>query len=175
MLRSIAVTAMLSSAIALPGNAQSDPFDSAYIGLSLHDAGSNGENGLDGNFELRFDPLFGKSWAIDILPTIGGSISFGDGANTGYLGATARYMLTDSFFVEGFFGLTLHDADTPRDSNEADLGCALLFREGVGLGYLRGAHALSLYASHVSHGNILCDEDENNGLTSIGVRYGYHF
>lgn len=169
---------MFASTSFLPTHAQGEspgPIDSIVIGAFAHEIVRDEEDGIDANLELRLRPVFGKDWAIEILPTIGGTVNTSGGTNTAYAGATARYRLTDSVFIEGFFGLTVHDADTPDDASALDLGCTLLFREGGGIGYRHGQHSLGLYISHASHGDILCNEDENDGMTSVGVRYGFDF
>jgi len=161
----------------LPAHAEdelSGAVDSVILGALAHEISSDEEGGADANLEIRFRPLFGHDWAIEILPTVGGTVNFSGDTNTAYAGATARYRLTESFYLEGFFGFTVHDADTPTDANGLDLGCTLLFREGAGIGYQRGKHSISAFISHASHGDILCD-DENDGMTSAGLRYGYHF
>jgi len=168
-------TASLLSPAAL--HAQDDPvgaIDSVTVGALAHEVANDAEGGIDGALELRFRPLFGRDWAIEVLPTVGGTVNFSGDTNTAYAGATARYHLTDSFYVEGFFGLVVHDADTPRDSGGLDLGCTVLFREGAAIGYRNGHHALALSVSHASHGDILCD-GPNDGMTNVGVYYGYHF
>lgn len=149
--------------------------DSVILGAFAHEIANDEEDGVDANLEVRFRPFFGRSWAIEFLPTVGATVNLSGDTNAAYAGATARYRLTDSFFVEGFFGLTLHDTDTPVDTDGLDLGCKLLFREGAGLGYQSGKHSLGIYISHASHGGIICDKDENDGMTSLGLRYGYHF
>ena len=178
-IRSYGVFAMVAGALfpALTHATDDVPgvIDSVVIGAFAHTLQEDQEDGVDANLELRFRPVFGADWAIEFLPTIGGTLNTSGDTNTAYLGATARYHLTESLFLEGFFGFALHDADTPRDADGLDLGCNLLFREGAGLGYRKEKHAISLYISHVSHGDILCDEEANDGMTSIGMRYAYHF
>jgi len=178
-MRVFSVLSLVASFIlAPPAHAQGESYgaiDSVVVGAFAHEVASDEEGGLDANLELRMRPLFGHDWAVKVLPTVGGTVNLKGDTDTAYLGATARYRLNRSFFVEGFFGLALHDADTPSDADGLDLGCELLFREGAGVGYQRGKHAMSLYISHASHGDILCDEDENDGMTSVGLRYGYHF
>jgi len=170
------VVSSLFSACAAHAESESESvFDSVVVGAFAHEISQDEEGGVDGNVELRLRPLFGRDWAIEILPTLGGTVNFGGDTNTAYAGATARYRFAESFFVEGFFGFAIHDADTPTDANGLDLGCKVLFREGAGLGYLSGPHSLGIYVSHASHGDILCDADENDGMTSVGLRYGYHF
>ena len=149
--------------------------DSVVAGVFAHEVASDEEDGIDANLELRLRPLFGKTWRVEVLPTIGGTLNDSGGTNAAYAGATARYCLTDSVYVEGFFGLTVHDADTPIDAEGLDLGCSVLFREGAGIGYRAGRRTLSLYVSHASHGDILCNSTRNDGMTSIGVRYGVEF
>ncbi len=149
--------------------------DSIILGAFAHEVWNSDESGVDGNLELRLRPFFGHDWSVDILPTVGATVNFSGDTNTVYAGATARYRFTEALFFEGFFGFTVHDANTPVDANGLDLGCKLLFREGAGLGYQRGKHSLGVYVSHASHGGIICDEDENDGITSVGLRYGYHF
>ncbi len=163
------------STTAFADNQPEHPIDSVYGGIALHNIAGNEESGIDGTLELRFSPVFGRGWDVEILPTLGAHVSFNGETNSAYLGATARYMLTQSIFVEGFLGFTLHDADTPIENDGANLGCSLLFREGLGIGYRHGQHALSLYGSHISHGGIICSDDNNDGLTTLGIRYGYHF
>ena len=149
--------------------------DSVVLGVLAHEIARDDEGGVDGILELRLKPLFGRDRAVEILPTIGGTVNFSGGTNTIYAGATARYRFANSFFVEGFLGLTLHDADVPADSGGLDLGCRLLFREGAGLGYRQQNHALGIYLSHISHGGMICDQDQNDGITSVGLLYSYHF
>ena len=54
-----------------------------------------------------------------------------------------------------------------------ELGCRVLFRESIELGYRFGTrHAISAFLDHLSNANIC---DKNEGLESLGVRYGYRF
>lgn len=149
--------------------------DSVILGAFAHSISNGDEGGIDGNLEVRLRPFFRHGWRVEILPTLGASVNLSGDTNTAYAGATARYRLTETFFLEGFLGLTIHDADTPADANGLDLGCTLLFREGAGFGYQRGKHSFGIYVYHASHGGVICDEDKNAGITNVGVHYGYHF
>ncbi len=179
MFARIAAFSVAASCIAtlLPAHAQGESpgiLDSVLVGAFAHEIASDEEDGVDLNLELRARPFFGRDWAIEILPTAGGTVNLNGDTNTAYLGATARYRITPALFVEGFLGFAVHDADTPEDSDGLDLGCPVLFREGAGIGYRRGRHSIMAYISHASHGDILCSE-ENDGMTSAGLRYGLHF
>ena len=172
------LTLSLASLLSVPASADTPRpriVDSIHGGLIAHDIGGDAEDGFDATIEFRFTPLFGEDWPIRILPTLGTDISLNGQTSAAYFGATAQYPLAGSVFVEAFLGFTLHDAETPTQRDGADLGCSLLFRQGLGIGYRQGAHALTLFGSHSSHGRILCDDDNNDGLTSLGLRYGYHF
>lgn len=150
--------------------------DSIVVGLVAHNIQSDDADGVDLNLELRFNLPLGLPEEIELLPTVGAVGHFADdGASLGYLGATLRYQHSSGVFAEGFFGFAAHTADTPVDSGEADLGCEVLFREAAEIGYARQRHRVGVHVSHYSHGGILCDEDENDGLTQVGVRYGYQF
>ena len=153
----------------------SDILESVLIGISAHEIVSGKENGADVSLELRTRSLLGKGWSTKVLPTLGVTLSTSNQTDTAYVGATALYHLTPNVFIEGFFGLAVHDADTPRNADGLDLGCRTLFREAVGVGYQHEQHSIALHLSHASHGDLLCDADANDGMTSLAVRYGYTF
>lgn len=177
ILSALIAMAASSPALAAPVTKEKPGYiDSIVGGIMAHEVTrSDEEDGVDLNLELRARPVLGKGWTVKVLPTIGGSLNTGGGTNTAYAGASARYDLTDSIFIEGFFGLAVHDAETPSSETALDLGCEVLFREAAELGYRHGNHAVSLHIAHASHGGILCDEDANDGITSVGVRYGVRF
>ena len=175
MLRPLALSLALAAPALAPAHAGGGMVDGIVLGVLAHEIASDDEGGVDVNLEVRLRPLFGRDWAVAILPTAGATVNLGGDTDTAYLGATARYALTPSLDLEGFLGLAIHDARTPNDVDRLDLGCRILFREGAGIVYRRGAHTLGLYASHASHGGILCGADENDGMTGAGLRYGYRF
>lgn len=150
--------------------------DSIIVGALDHNIQSDDADGVDANVELRFNLPIGLPEGLEVLPTIGGTVSFDDdGASFGYAGATLHYQHSSGFFAEGFLGFAGHTADTPVDANEVDLGCDVLFREAGEIGYAWQQHRIGAVIAHYSHGGILCNEDENDGLTQVGVRYGYRF
>lgn len=78
------------------------------------------------------------------------------------------------FFFNTGAGLALHDGDLDRDeSNEKQLGSRLLFRIPfeVGLSW-GGRHRLSLMFDHVSNAYLA---SPNEGLDTLGLRYGFQF
>ena len=72
--------------------------------------------------------------------------------------------------------------------SEKSLGCRFLFREGIDVGYRFGKHhAIMAHLDHSSNAS-LCEKNTpdgtadgrhdavlNEGLESVGIRYGYMF
>ena len=71
-------------------------------------------------------------------------------------------------------GGAIHDGETTADKlDRKELGCQVLFRESLDVGYrIAGRHAVMAHLDHVSNAK-LCSENE--GLKTIGIRYGYSF
>lgn len=160
-----------------PGNALAEnPWvDSVVVGALAHNVVKSNGYRADANVELRFNLPLGLPEHLEVLPTIGGTAHFGDGASLGYAGATLRYQHDSGIYAEGFLGLAAHTADTPADPDEANLGCEYLFREAGEIGYRWRQHQIGAHIAHYSHGRTLCDQSLNEGLTQIGMRYGYRF
>jgi len=68
----------------------------------------------------------------------------------------------------------VHNGKTELESNDRKaLGCRFLFRGAAGLGWrLTENHNIGLHFDHISNA-FLCGENE--GMETIGVRYGYQF
>ena len=79
-----------------------------------------------------------------------------------------------SLFFGVSFGGSVHNGETKTDrSDKKELGCRLLFRESLEFGYrFGGRHAITAFLDHISNAN-LCDKNE--GLETVGLRYGYRF
>lgn len=89
---------------------------------------------------------------------------------------TWQWVFWAPFFVEGSLGLSVHDGklDAPEAvTDRKSLGCRVLFRESIALGVRLGDHhTLSTMLDHISNA-WLCSR--NDGLDTVGVRYGYRF
>ncbi len=147
------------------------------VGALAHDTGpfsSNKEDGVDGNLEV----LFASPEFLDLVfsprPHIGASINSASDTSQGYLGLTWEFDLLDDVFIDLTFGGAVHNGNL--DDNELgrkDLGCRVLFRGAIGLGYrITPNHNISIHFDHISNAR-LCDANE--GLESVGLRYGYRF
>ena len=147
------------------------------LGAMAHDVGAFGrqeEDGINLNVEFMFvSPEFLSAiWSP--RPHAGFSVNSSSGTNQAYLGLTWTWEFLGKMFAEASFGGAYHDGETvTNDLKRKSLGCKVLFRESVSLGYnLTEAHNLSLMLDHISSAK-LCDPNE--GLDTLGLRYGYRF
>jgi lipid A 3-O-deacylase len=109
---------------------------------------------------------------------VGGNLATAsDGISQVFAGLTWNFPIYNGFFVEGTFGLTVHDGPLESPGNGPDLGCELLFRESIGVGVDLGEHwRVVAAADHSSHAHIICDDNAgNSGLTRVGAYVGYRF
>ncbi len=147
------------------------------LGFLVHDQGvasHNKEGGYDGNFEVLFtSPDF-----LDLIwaprPHFGGSVNSQGDTSQVYLGLTWEWEFLKGAFFDFSFGGAYHTGEkTTDDRDKKELGCSVLFRESIDLGYrFAGHHGVSLFLDHISNAK-LCSENE--GLENFGLRYGYTF
>lgn len=147
-------------------------------GILAHDvpglwAGFRLESGIDINAEL----LFGGG-----LPILGGRIRPALGATVNTDGYTSRGYADLRWEIEGprgiFFGLGLgaavHDGLLgPTDPDRKAFGSRVLFHIPIEIGLrLDERRSISVYFEHMSNAGL---STFNEGLDSVGVRYGYRF
>lgn len=149
------------------------------LGFLRHDEGPfshRKESGWDGNLEVLF---VSPSWLSSIWsprPHLGFSINSDPGDNTNqiYAGLSWEWQFWGGMLAGFSLGGAVHDGeDSTNDPNRKELGCPVLFRESVEVGYrFADRHAVTLFLDHISNASIC---DHNEGLESFGVRYGYKF
>ena len=147
-------------------------------GVLAHDvpglwSGFRLESGVDINAEL----LFGAG-----LPFAGGTIRPAAGASVNTEGFTSRvyvdarweYETPSGIFLGLGLGGTIHDGLLdPTDPHKKALGSRILFHIPLEIGLRFDQHnSISVYFEHMSNGFLA---QSNEGLDSIGVRYGYRF
>ena len=146
-------------------------------GLLAHDVGPfsrQKEDGVDVNVEI----LFGSPRFMELIwsprPTVGATINTSGDTSQGYLGLTWEWDFWEQAYVSFFWGASAHNGEkTVNLTDKKDLGCSVLFREGLDLGWrFTEQHSVMAHFSHISNAK-LCDPNE--GLETIGVRYGYRF
>lgn len=148
------------------------------VGVLEHDAdnlwsGFSRENGTDFNGELIFAP-YAELWGGKLRPRLGASINDGDYTSKVYGGGLWEYAWTNGLFIDLGVGMAIHDGE--KESNEPDakeLGRNLLFHFSLDLGYTFATHhRISLMIDHMSNAYTV---DPNEGLDTVGIRYGYLF
>ena len=146
-------------------------------GVLAHDFGpfsSREEDGVDINAEILFASPDFLEFLWEPRPHIGGTYHSEDDTHQVYAGLTWSFDLWQDVFFDFSTGGVYHTGQTEdEDQDLKALGCELLFRQAIDLGYrFDESHSLMVHFSHISNAN-LCDENE--GLENIGVRYGYRF
>ena len=149
----------------------------ARIGVLVHDEGPfsrNKESGFDSNIEFLFiSPDFLKPiWSP--RPHVGATINSAGNTSQGYLGATWEWDLWQDVFFDFSLGGVFHTGEKETsDPEKKSLGCSILFRESLDLGYrITGPHSVMFHFDHISNAK-LCSTNE--GLETFGIRYGYRF
>ena len=162
---------------AAPSQPDGGIFSEIRFGALAHDTGPfshKKEGGVDANVELLFtSPSFLKVlWSP--RPHIGGNINSKGDTSQVYFGLSWEWDFWRNMFGGFSLGGAWHDGETtnaPLDRKE--LGCSVLFRESVELGFRIGErHSLSAFLDHISNAK-LCSTNE--GLENVGMRYGYKF
>lgn len=175
--------ALLLAAHLIPApSARADPASLLYgvrVGLLAHDVGglwsnNRAEGGVDANAEIVLRQPNAVLWGGVVLPNLGVSINSQGDTSKVYGGAVWEFLFGNGLFFNTGLGLALHDGHLEsEDSNDKQLGSRLLFRipVEVGVTFLE-RHRLSILFDHVSNAYLA---EPNDGLDTLGVRYGFQF
>lgn len=153
------------------------------LGFFRHDAGIAGgskEEGWDLNAELLFRPFSFMEAIGSPRPQLGITMNTSGGTNQFYGGLSWQFddVLFENVFINASLGLVIHDGNLTSNQHDEmmtrkELGARIIFRESLELGYLlAGRHSVSLLVDHISNANT---SSNNEGLDSLGVRYGMRF
>ena len=152
--------------------------DEIRVGGSAHNP-SGREHGADITAEILSTPIFksdSSNWSHWLVPRLGVGGAVNTRGRTSYIhsGLVWTVPLSASFFIEGQFGLALHDAKfgNRRYDNLGD--CNWSFREGAFLGYrFNRQWAIVGGVDHLSQAG-LCDGG-NAGLTNYRIELSRAF
>ena len=154
------------------------PVDEIRVGLLYHDpelwGGSGDEEGFDLNGELIFSPSVELFSGI-VRPNLGFSLNNGGDTSKIYGGALWEYRWPRGYFFDLGFGLAVHNGETEEGNVDgmAQLGSTVLFRIAFEVGFAIGdRHLISVMFDHISNAYLA---DPNEGLDTLGLRYGYRF
>jgi hypothetical protein len=149
------------------------------VGVLAHDvdniwSGTRKESGVDLNIEIIFSRPSFSLFSGDIRPNLGTSINTQGDTSKVYSGILWELETNSGVFLNLGIGAAIHDGkkDTDREDKKS-LGSRVLFRVPIEIGYkLDEHHHFSLLFDHVSNGFLT---DPNEGLDTLGLRYGYQF
>ena len=149
------------------------------LGLLVHDMGglwsnTRSEGGVDWNAEIVFKKPSLMLWGGAILPNFGLSVNSRGDTSKVYGGGVWEFQFGKGFFFNVGTGLAVHNGQLESDdANKKQLGSRILFREPIEFGYtFNEHHRISIMFDHISNAGLA---DPNEGLDTLGVRYGYQF
>jgi hypothetical protein len=149
------------------------------FGLLAHDVGglwshSRAEGGVDINAEIVFNRPSLELLAGSVFPNIGVSINNQGGTSKFYGGVIWEFLFDNGLFANTGVGLAVHNGQLESDNaNKKQLGSRSLFRIPIELGFtIYERHRLSIMFDHISNAYLATP---NEGLDTLGVRYGFQF
>ena len=171
-----------AAAVVVPAAAEPGPdgwLHEIRIGVLAHDVDGlwsnfKREDGTDYNAELVFSPSW-QLWNGTVRPNVGVSINDGNDTSKLYAGALWERVWSSGLFFDIGLGAAVHDGETDEQDrpDKKELGSSVLFRVSFEAGVAIGAHhRLSLMFDHISNAYLA---DPNDGLDTLGLRYGYLF
>ena len=146
-------------------------------GILVHDEGlfsRNKEDGIDTNFEVLFKSPSILDAVYSPRPHLGATLNSAGNTSQAYLGLTWDWDFYRDYFLNFSLGGAIHSGEKVTDDPKTkSLGCSVLFRESLDLGYkVSGPHSVMFHLDHISNAK-LCSTNE--GLEAFGLRYGYSF
>lgn len=159
--------------------ARSDIVYGIRLGVLAHDVGglwshSRAEGGVDINAEIVFKKPSFKLWQGSVLPNLGVSVNSQGDTSKAYGGLLWEFLFDSGFFVNSGVGLAVHNGQLEsEDANKKQLGSRVLFRIPIEIGFtIFERHRLSVMFDHMSNAYLA---NPNEGMDTIGVRYGFQF
>jgi hypothetical protein len=186
-IRSVALgLAALTPLLAAPerATAAEGVFDELRVGLLRHDAGVFGnhlESGVDFNGEIRFTSPGALAFLGAPRPAIGLSVNSDGNTDQLYAGLVWTVFpfngwrpVGEGLFLDAGLGGAVHDGKLDTfDPDRKALGSRVLFHLSLELGWsFDGRNSLGILLDHMSNANLA---SRNEGLDTLGVRYGYKF
>jgi lipid A 3-O-deacylase len=177
------ILGVLGTLLALPAAAEegerSGFISELKIGVQAHDVpyGWSGFNKEpitpDLNLEVQFSTL-AFFWGGRLFPALGTTINFDGHTSKAYL--DARWLKdyeNHTFFAMGI-GIAVHNGETLQGSPDfKQLGRSWLFHPSFEFGYRFDPHqSVSIFFEHISNADTA---PRNQGLDTLGIRYGYRF
>ena len=154
-------------------------FHRAFLGILAHDvgglwSGTRMEGAVDINGEIVFCRTGRPVLAGSLHPNLGLSVNSQGDTSKFYGGIIWELNFPNGFFLATGLGAAVHNGELDTDDKDKkSLGSRVLFRIPIEFGYqVTARHSFSLLFDHVSNAGLA---SPNEGLDTIGVRYGYTF
>ena len=177
----------LFTASAIPATANESRSDKNGIdwlhairaGLLAHDvdnlwSGTRKEGGVNLNTEIIFSRSNFSFLSGNVRPNLGLSINTQGDTSKLYGGILWELETKSGLFVDLGVGIAAHNGEL--DTNQEDkksLGSRILLRIPFEIGYLITEHyEISILFDHISNAYLA---DPNEGLDTLGLRFGYRF
>lgn len=187
MIRAV-LSGILCALLALPAAAGEEERNAGFIhevkiGAQAHDvpylwSGFNVERyAVDLNVEAIFSPSVAFLGGV-LRPALGATINFYGDTSKAYLDARWQREFANCMFLGLGIGVAVHNGSTQfgrwlPDPDSKELGRRVLFHPNVEIGYRLDEHrSLSVYFEHISNASTA---PRNEGLDTLGIRYGYRF
>lgn len=163
---------------AAPALAEDPVVYEVKAGVLAHDVGGlwsgfNRESGIDGNLEVSFAPslpLLGGA----VRPALGVSVNSAGDTSKAYADARWEIDLGEALWFATGIGAAIHNGERKLVRNDQKaLGSQVLFHFPIELGLRLDPHnSVSLFFDHVSNAWLA---SPNEGMDTLGLRYGYRF
>jgi hypothetical protein len=143
--------------------------DMPYMWSGFHKEPYN----VDLNLEMLFAPVV-SFWHGSLHPVIGTTINFDGYTSKAYASMRWQRDFANSTFLGLGLGVAIHDGETfTPDPERKQLGRRVLFHDSIEWGYRFTEHrSVSIYFEHISNASTAA---KNQGLDTLGIRYGYRF
>jgi lipid A 3-O-deacylase len=149
------------------------------VGALWHDPGDlwsgfrRESESVDINLEVLLSPRLPLRLGY-LSPAVGASINTDGGTSKAYVDARWQVEAPSGIFFGLGLGAAIHDGEIdPVDPTKKALGSRVLFHIPAEIGWRwDGRNSISVYFEHISNGYT---RDSNEGLDSLGARYGYRF
>jgi lipid A 3-O-deacylase len=149
------------------------------LGLLAHDvgglwSGTHRENGVDGNAEVFFDWPGSAVLRGTLRSSAGLTLNSQGDTSKIYAGFIWEIVSAHGLFLDLGLGAAAHNGELETDRDDRkELGSRILFRIPIEAGItIHGRHRLSILFDHVSNAYLA---HPNEGMDTVGLRYGYLF
>ena len=130
------------------------------------------QSAVDANFEVLFHPV-GSVLGGELRPAIGATLNPNGETSKGYVDLRWQAPFGSLGYVAVGMGAAYHNGELHWTPGRKALGAQLLFHPSLELGVNIDAHnSVSVFFDHMSNWNT---RPENEGMDTLGLRYGHRF